>query len=103
MQCCGIIDVEDTTVSNEAKVFQALQGIYIPHTKDQHALLLDDFPTHLYRAPQGGLQDDLIELTHSDMEFANEYNTDHLMNAFRSLYPYGIGGLGDVKPGASVS
>jgi hypothetical protein len=103
MQCCGIVDVEGTTVSNEAKVFQALQGIYIPHSKDQHALLPEDFPTHLYKVPLGGPQDDLVELPHGDMGFANEYDTDHLMNAFPTLYPYGIGGLGDVKPGAAVS
>lgn len=53
MQCCGIIDVEGTTVSNEAKVFQALQGLYIPHSKDQHTLLPEDFPTHLLRVPLG--------------------------------------------------
>lgn len=103
MQCCGIIDVEGTTGSNEAKVFQVLQGIFIPHFKDQHPLLPEGFPTHLYRLPPGGRDNDLVKLTHGDMGFANEYDTDHLMNAFPTLYPYGIGGLGDVKAGPAVS
>jgi hypothetical protein len=103
MQCCGIIDVEGTTVSNEAKVFQALHGIYIPHTKDQHNLLLDDFPSHLYRTAPSQRQEDLVEIPYGDMGFANEYETDHIMNAFPTLYPYGVGGFGDINRSISVS
>lgn len=103
MQCCGIIDVEGTTVSNEAKVFQALQGIYIPHSRDQHVLLPEEFPSHLYRAPLGQPQDDLIEVPYGQMGFANEYDTEHLMNAFSTLYPYGLGGFSDVNRSCNVS
>jgi hypothetical protein len=103
MQCCGIIDVEGTTVSNEAKVFQALHGIYIPHTKDQHNLLPDDFPSHLYRTAPSQRQEDLVEIPYGDMGFANEYETDHIMNAFPTLYPYGVGGFGDINRSISVS
>lgn len=103
MQCCGIIDVEGTTVSNEAKVFQALQGIYIPHSKDQHDLLPEDLPLHLYRVPPSGQHDDLVEIPYGDMGFANEYDTKHIMNAFPTLFPYGIGGFGDVRHSISIS
>lgn len=102
MECYSIIDVEGTTVSNEAKVFQALNGIYIPHSKEQHELLPDDFPSHLYRALPRGQQDDLIEIPYGDMGFANEYDTNHIMNAFRTLYPYGLSGFGDIKRQAPV-
>jgi hypothetical protein len=103
MQCCGIVDVEGTTVSNEAKVFQALNGIYIPHSKVQHELLPDDFPSHLYIAPPRRQQDDLIEIPYGGMGFANEYDTNHIMNAFPTLYPYGLGGFGDIKRQSPVS
>jgi hypothetical protein len=105
MQCCGIIDVEGTTVSNETKVFQALHGLYIPHSRDQHNLLPEDFPSHSYRAIVGQQQpeNDLIEISYGETGFANEYETDHLMKAFPTLTPYGIGGFGDDKRVVSIS
>ena len=103
MHCCGILDVEGTTVSAEGKVFQALHGIYVPHSKDQHSLLSEDFPAHPYRAGVGNVHDDLIEIPHGDMGLANEYDTDHLMKAFPTLSPFGVGGFGDIKRGISIS
>ena len=103
MQCCGIVDVEGTTVSPERKVFQALQGIYILHSKDQHNLLPEDLPSHLYRAPPGIRQDDLIEVPYGDMGFANEYDMEHLLNAFPTLNPYALGGFADRNRAISVS
>ena len=103
IQCCGIVNVEGTTVSNKAKVFQALHGIYISHPKDQHALLLEDFPTHLYRVSIGEQQDNLVELSYGNMGFVNEYDVDHLVNAFLTLYPYSMSGLGSVKLRVPVS
>jgi len=103
MQCCGIIDVEGTTVSNEAKVFQALHGMYIPHARDQHSLLPENFPSHLYRTAPSQQHEDLVEVSYGDMGFANEYETNHIMNAFPTLYPYGIGGFGDVNRNVGIS
>ena len=103
MHCCGIIDVEGTTVSLEGKVFQALQGIYIPHSQEQHNLLSVGLPSHPYRGPLGLPPRDLVEVAYGDMGFGNEYDTDHLMNAFPTLSPYAIGGFGDVKREISIS
>jgi hypothetical protein len=66
-------------------------------------LLPEDFPTHLYKVPLGQPQDDLVEVPYGNMGFANEYETDHLMNAFPTLYPYGIGGFGNGNCTAAVS
>ena len=93
MHCCGIVDVEGMTISAEGKVFQALHGIYVPHSKDQHSLLSEDFPAHPYRAGVGNVHDDFIEIPYEDMRLANEYDTDHLMKAFPTLSPYGGGDL----------
>jgi hypothetical protein len=103
MHCCGIVDVEGTTVATEGKVFQALQGIYVAHSKDQHDLLPEDFPQYPYRVPLGASHDDLIEVPYGDMGFANEYDTEHLLNAFPTLNPYGLGGFGDRRREISIS
>jgi hypothetical protein len=103
MQCCGIVDVKGMTVSLEGKVFQALQGIYIPHSKDQHTLLPPNFPLHPYKTSLGPPSEDLVEVSYGDMGFGNEYNTDHLMNAFPTLSPYILSGFGDPKREVSIS
>lgn len=103
MQCCGIIDVEGTTISTEGKVFQALQGIYVPHSQEQHELLSEEIPSHLYGAPLGQLNNDLVEVPYGQMGFANEYDTEHLLNAFPTLNPYGLGGFGDKNREISIS
>jgi hypothetical protein len=103
MQCCGIVDVEGTTMSLEGKVFQALQGIYVPHSKDQHSLLPPEFPSHPYRVLLERLSHDLVEVGYGDMGFGNEYDTEHLMNAFPTLSPYALGGFGDPKREVSIS
>jgi hypothetical protein len=103
MQCCGIIDVQGTTVSNEAKVFQALHSMYIPYSRDQHSLLLESFPSHLYRTASSQQHQDLVEVSYGDMGFANEYETNHIMNAFPTLYPYSIGGFRDVNREVGIS
>ena len=103
MQCCGIVDVEGTTVATEGKVFQALQGIYVPHSKDQHSLLPEEFPSHLYRSELGAARDDLVEVPYGGMGFANEYDTEHLLNAFPTVNPYGLGGFADRKREISIS
>src|SRR2546423_14510825 len=77
MQCCGIIDIEGTTVSKEAKVFQALHGIYIPHSRDQHSLLPENFPSHLYCTALSQQHDDLVKVSYGDMGFTNEYETNY--------------------------
>jgi hypothetical protein len=51
----------------------------------------------------GQRQDDLIEISYGETGFANEYETDHLMKAFPTLNPYGIGGFGDSKREVSIS
>ena len=48
MQCCGIIDVEGTQLSSEERFWQALHGLYIPHSQVEHEILPKEFPSYTY-------------------------------------------------------
>jgi len=92
MQCCGIVDVDGKTVSTEQKLYQALHGVFIPHSKDEHAFLPTSLPSQGYWSNS---LNDLVEIPCNLGMLSNEYETGHLKMAFPSLYPYGVGGLGD--------
>ena len=94
MQCCGVLDVEGTTVSVDQKINQALHGIYLPHGPSQHHLLPVHFPAHLYEGD--ALSEDvgeLVRIPHSGEHFANEYETDHLYKAFPKVFQFAVGGF----------
>ena len=92
MQCCGIVDVDGKTVSAEQKLYQALHGVFIPHLKNKHPFLPTSLPSQGY---WWNSRDDLVEIPRNLEMLSNEYETGHLKMAFPSLYPYGVGGLGD--------
>ena len=48
MRCCGVADVEGTSVLASSKINQALQGIFIPHKGKEHGELPTEFPSHQY-------------------------------------------------------
>jgi hypothetical protein len=96
MQCCGVLDVDGMTVSAEAKLNQALHGIYLPHQTSQHSLLPTHFPTHLYGSDDlGNRVGELVRIPHSGETFSNEYEADHIYKAFPKVFPFGIGGFMD--------
>jgi hypothetical protein len=97
MHCCGVLDVDGTTISAEEKLNQALHGIYLPHRPSQHSLLPTHLPTHLYGEPDLASQfGDLICVPHSNQPFANEYEVDHVYKAFPKVFPFGRGAFGDL-------
>ena len=94
MQCCGVLDVEGTTVSAEQKINQALHGIYLPHGPSQHHLLPIHFPAHLYGGDVLSEHvDEFIRIPYSDEQFANEYETDHVYKAFPKVFQFAVGGF----------
>jgi len=96
MQCCGVFDVEGTTVSTQGKLYQALHGIYLPHAVGQHSLLPTHFPSHLYHEntfPYEGME--LVRLPHTGEGFADEYEKNHVYRAFPKVYQFGQGGFSD--------
>jgi len=101
MQCCGIIDVDGEAIPSEEKFFQALNGLYIPHDTKHHDLLPTDFPPYLYRST--GNTDTLLVRTCSSVNPSNEYDAEHLMEAFPTLFPYGIGGFQYKRRRKSIS
>jgi hypothetical protein len=109
MSCCGILDVDGSTISFEKKMHQALHGIYLPHSKEQHTLLPQHFPAHLYNTSSaqalltGRHSDDLVQIPCSEGPPCNEYDPHHLMNAFPTLFPYGIGSFADTRRKRSIS
>jgi Helitron helicase-like domain at N-terminus len=108
MSCCGMFDVEGSTVSAERKFHQALQGIYIPHTASEHNLLPSNFPSHYFKDPAGVLtttkEGEIWEIPSGSRGFANEYSQYHFPRAFPTLFPYGMGGIGaDVERISEVS
>ena len=92
MQCCGIVDMEGRTVSTEEKLCQALHGILVPHSKEEHGFLPTNFPSYGYWSR---LQMDLVDIPRRLDMLSNEYETNHLKSAFLTLFPYGVGGFGD--------
>jgi hypothetical protein len=107
MHCCGAFDVDGSTINGEAKLHQALHGIYLPHSPTQHHLLLDQLPTHLYKYPElssqsANFNDDLIEIPHST-DPSDGYNFTHLLHAFPTMFPYSKGGMGDPNRGRQMS
>ena len=104
MQCCGVLDVDGTTVSADQKVNQALHGIYLPHAPSQHRLLPTHFPSHLYRGDN--LSDrpgELVRIPHSGERFANEYENDHVYKAFPKVLQFAVGGFADPDRGQKLS
>lgn len=93
MQCCGVVDVEGTQVVSEEKFWQALHGLYVPHSKAEHRFLPDEFPSQMYRV---GAADNclLVDICGSGNGPCNEYDSEHLMKAFFTLFPFGVGGFG---------
>jgi Helitron helicase-like domain at N-terminus len=102
LRCCGVINTAGNSIPTQAKFYQALQAIYIPHSTNEHASLPTEFPSTLYKEPASFLgkengRADLCEIKFSPQDFANEYDPAYLPGAFPSLYPFGVGGLGDPR------
>ena len=96
MQCCGVLDVEGTTVSANEKMNQALHSIYLPHGPMQHHLLPTHFPSHLYGGDDLSEQaGELVRIPHSGEQFANEYELDHVYKAFPKVFKFAVGGFSD--------
>ena len=110
LQCCGVVDVEGTSVSAESKIHRALHGAFIPHRPNQHQELPTEFPTHRYWSGGDtntntvtGNSTDLVEVCTGNMGFADEYAPEHLANAFPTLFPFGKGLLADPSRRKSLS
>jgi len=95
MHCCGVLDVEGTTVSAQHKFNQVLHGIYLPHTTSQHSSLPTHFPSHLYLHGTHieDCADDLTRIPYGDAGFANDYEWDYILKAFPKEFPFGSGGF----------
>ena len=109
LQCCGVVDVEGTSVSAESKIYRALHGLFMPHRASQHDELPTEFPTHRYwgnsdtspTSVNSGA--DLVEVCTGGGGLADEYAPEHLGNAFPTLFPFGKGLLADPSRKKSLS
>src|SRR5436190_21906193 len=83
--------------SSEERFWQALHGLYIPHSQVEHEILPKEFPSYTYN---GGSSTDclLVDICGDMNRPCNEYDPKHLMRAFPSLFLYGVGGFGMVRP-----
>jgi len=97
MRCCGVADVEGTSVSGRQKINQALQGIFIPHLPEEHDRLPVEFPSHRYKCTPRAEEiqsEDVLEVFSNEVGLANEYDAEHFANAFPTLFPFGLGTFG---------
>jgi hypothetical protein len=85
-------------------LYQALHGIYVPHSKEEHACLPQTLPTHAYYRNSTAESDfEPVEIPNGNGKLGNEYDPAHLMMAFPMLFPYAVGGFHDPHRSKPVS
>jgi Helitron helicase-like domain at N-terminus len=92
IQCCGVVDVNGHEISTEDKFYQALHGIFMPHSESEHSSLPSQFPSQTYLS--AGTGDKLLVDVCSGAPPCNEYDSQHLLLAFPCLFPFAVGGFG---------